>query len=231
MDLLAQQMAERRERILAAAQEIIGREGYAGLTMRELARASRVTVPTIYNLIGSKEAVLFAAVEYRTAHFVSAAAASASEPPCPRILSIVGAVVDEFVSLPLYYRSMLGLIYASQDAGSMRLRTSRAVHRPIESALVELAAAGDLAAWVDPSSLANQIEALVQVVSLRWATGALDDAALRSESMHGAALLLMGVLGPSHRAYLERIARDAQSRGRAPRGEPRDAADRARSSS
>ena len=55
---LARQMAERRQRILAAAREIIAGRGYEALTMRELARASRVTVPTLYNLIGGKQAVL-----------------------------------------------------------------------------------------------------------------------------------------------------------------------------
>ena len=58
--LRVEQKAERRSRILAAAREIIAESGYPELTMRDLARQARVTVPTIYNLIGSKEAVLFA---------------------------------------------------------------------------------------------------------------------------------------------------------------------------
>jgi AcrR family transcriptional regulator len=224
MDLLQRQMAERRERILASAQRIIGEHGYAALTMRDLARASRVTVPTIYNLIGSKEAVLFAAVEDRTAHFEAAVAATAAAPPCERVLAIVGACVDEFLQLPLYYRAMLGLIYASQAAGSMRLRTSRAVQEPIERALGEMRAAGELAAWVDPRALASQIEALVQVASLRWSTGALDDEGLRSESDQGAALLLLGVASAGHRERLEGLAREAQLRGEARRSERREAA-------
>ena len=44
--LLDQQMAERRQRILDAARGMIGERGYEGLTMRDLAEASRVTVPT-----------------------------------------------------------------------------------------------------------------------------------------------------------------------------------------
>ena len=63
-------MAERRERILEAARGLIESRGYEGLTMRDLAGASGVTVPTVYNLIGSKEEVLFAAVEEQTRHFV-----------------------------------------------------------------------------------------------------------------------------------------------------------------
>jgi AcrR family transcriptional regulator len=224
-------MAERRERILAAAQEIIGEHGYQALTMRELAQASRVTVPTIYNLIGSKEAVLFAAVEYRTDHYVERLAASEGAAPCERVLSIVDACVDEFLSLPHYYRSMLGLIYASQSAGSMRLRTSRAVREPIAQALIELSAAGELAAWIDPRSLANQIESLVQVASLRWATGSMTDADLRHAATHGAALLLLGVTAESQRARLEELARGSQAHGHSPPAAPSESAERVRSSS
>ena len=224
-------MAERRERILAAAQQIIGERGYQALTMRDLARAGRVTVPTIYNLIGPKEAVLFAAVGYRTDNYVARLAASEGRPPCERVLAIVDACVDEFLSLPQYYRSMLGLIYASRSASSMRLRTSHAVREPIAGALAELAAARGLAAWVDARSLASQIESLVQVASLRWATGSLADEELRSAAMHGTALMLLAVTSGSQRVSLEEIARksQAQSQGRASR--PAESAEPLRSSS
>ena len=58
----SQQISERRERILAAARSIIMEAAYAGLSMRSLAENSRVTIPTIYNLIGTKDAVAFAVV-------------------------------------------------------------------------------------------------------------------------------------------------------------------------
>ena len=64
-------MAERRERILEAAREIIADKGYEALTMRDLARASCVTVPTVYNLVGSKDRVLLAAVEEQTDRFIA----------------------------------------------------------------------------------------------------------------------------------------------------------------
>ena len=61
MPSLEQQMAERRARILEAARGLIETRGYAALTMRDLAGASGVTVSTLYNLIGNKQAVLLAA--------------------------------------------------------------------------------------------------------------------------------------------------------------------------
>ena len=53
----------RRDAILGAAQRVIGDEGFDALNLRALADAASVTVPTIYNLIGNKDAVLMALME------------------------------------------------------------------------------------------------------------------------------------------------------------------------
>lgn len=206
---LAKQMAERRARIVAAAQAIIGERGTAAITMRDLARASRVTVPTIYNLIGSKDEVLIAAVADRTERYVARLAPSAHLPPCERVLAVVDAVVDEFLSAPHYYHAMLGLIYASPAAHRLRLRTAKAVQGPLLEALVSLAESGELAAWIAPATVANQIEAAAQVASLRWATGTIGDEAMRTTARLSTALLLLGVCSGRARAFVEEIVRSA----------------------
>src|SRR5258705_13283731 len=75
MSLLDEHKAERRGRIMTAARKLVATKGYQGLTMRDLARAARVSVPTLYNLFGSKDAILVAELE------ASAARLSASMPP------------------------------------------------------------------------------------------------------------------------------------------------------
>ena len=49
---------ERRDRILSCAQELISREGFEALSIRVLAAKADVSTPTIYNLVGNKEALL-----------------------------------------------------------------------------------------------------------------------------------------------------------------------------
>jgi len=51
-------MAMRRDRILDTARDIIAESGFEALGIRELARRAGVTVPTIYNLIGNKSALV-----------------------------------------------------------------------------------------------------------------------------------------------------------------------------
>lgn len=53
-------IAARRTRILEEAAQIISEKGANGLTMRNLAAASQVTVPTIYNLWGNRDDILVA---------------------------------------------------------------------------------------------------------------------------------------------------------------------------
>ncbi len=52
------QKSDRRARIVDEARRLIGEQGFDGLSLRKLAAAADVTVPTIYNLIGGKEKIL-----------------------------------------------------------------------------------------------------------------------------------------------------------------------------
>ena len=55
MSLHDEHKAERRARILQAARRLIARRGVQRLNMRDLAQEARVSVPTVYNLIGGKQ--------------------------------------------------------------------------------------------------------------------------------------------------------------------------------
>ena len=55
-----QSIADRKARILDAARAIIAKDGYDALTTRGIAETAGVTVPTLYNLVGDKAAVISA---------------------------------------------------------------------------------------------------------------------------------------------------------------------------
>ena len=54
---------ERQSAILACAREMIEADGYAGLTMRDLARRAGVAPATLYNLYGGKDDLIIAAID------------------------------------------------------------------------------------------------------------------------------------------------------------------------
>ncbi len=59
----AQAMQERRDSIIAAAQVLLAQEDLSAFSLRKLATSAGVSVATIYNLIGNRQAVLFAIVK------------------------------------------------------------------------------------------------------------------------------------------------------------------------
>jgi len=215
MDLRSEQKAERRERILGNAREMIGARGYESLTMRDLARAARVTVPTIYNLVGGKEAVLFAAVEEQTAQFLAAIEYDGKCNPGSRALTVVDSCTREMLRLPRYYRSLLAILLRSESASEMRSLVDRALVGEFEMALAQMRDAGELVEWIDMTTTARSLTAQLEFISMGWAGGQLDSRQLPPVSVYGVGLMLLGVAtGASHRELSARVER-AQRRSSA----------------
>jgi AcrR family transcriptional regulator len=205
-------MAERRRRILAAARAIVAERGYEALTMRELARRSRVTVPTLYNLIGGKDAVLAAAVDEQTARFLARIAPGTGESPAAGVLAVVDACTRELLALPAYYRTLLRLLATAEAAGPVRARVDRALASALAGGLAAIAEAGELAPWVDERALLRGLRAHLGATALAWASGALSDAAFPAEAAYQTSLTLLGVTTGRSRLELDRRARAAQGR-------------------
>ena len=211
MTLLAEQMAERRERILAEARAIIGARGFDGLTMRALAQAVGVTVPTIYNLIGNKDEVLFGAVAEQTDRFLHGIERSAGD-----LLAVVDATVRELLRMPSYYRSLLWLLMSSAAAAPARRNVERALRAQLRNTLGELAEQGAISSWVDLDALRHQIQSSLWISALDWANGRVTDSALSNVTRYGVALLLLGITEGEAREGFREVAEESQpSRDRA----------------
>lgn len=186
------QMAQRRERILAAAREIVAEGGSAGLSMRALARRSGVTVPTVYNLIGGRDVVLLAAIEEQTARFAAGIEESRARSPVERILAVHESCVRELRRLPRYYRTLLLLLATSHAADAIRSRVQSALAGELARGVESLKVAGLLADWVDPAVLVALLQRNLNVVALQWASGELGDTGLRSAALYSACCVLAG---------------------------------------
>ena len=130
----------RRARIISEAHRMIGRDGFDGLSLRKLAAAAGVTVPTIYNLIGSKEQIL---VELFRAWIVQVEAAMdqiEADQPLEIAESIITTAIELIREDEVFFRAahlaMDRLIEArgvgvnfqnlGQKAGDMQTRAVRA---------------------------------------------------------------------------------------------------------
>ena len=77
--LILEEPANARERILAAAATLVASGGSEAATTRAVAAAAGVQVPTIYRLFGDKDGLLAAVAEQVMANFVAAKAEAVAE--------------------------------------------------------------------------------------------------------------------------------------------------------
>lgn len=212
MGLLAEQKQQRRERIFEVARRLITEKGYDGLTMRDLADASGVSVPTLYNLCGSKNDLLFQAV----AEEVDTTIAAINSGPgsrsrgTRRLLALLAVGHEEMSRSPAYYRALLAAAVRSEDARQPLLAVGSRLADELRDALAHMQASGELEPWVEISLLADRLRTICVWSSFEWASGSLTTDQVLSATRYDAALALLGAATESAKPTFERIVKQEQ---------------------
>jgi AcrR family transcriptional regulator len=193
MNLFEEHKAERRARILAAARELIAERRFEGLTMRELARASRVSVPTLYNLFGGKHALLLGELESTFAAVVVGMETARAGNVVARALAVCDAGNADLLAVPRYSRELILLFLTSTEAVALRRASAERFVALMADLLRDGQKAGDVASWVDPLVLAGRMFAHYQLAMIEWARGELDADAFRAATRFGMCAMLLGV--------------------------------------
>lgn len=215
MGLLQEQKAERRARILAAARRLIAERGFDGLTMRELAHASRVSVPTLYNLFGGKHALLVGELEETFDRVVAGMRAARGDTFVERVVAGCEAANDDFLSVPSYSRALIHLTLVSHEQRELRREVGRRYVAMMAETLREAQAAGEIAEFVDPPAIAARAYAHYVATMIQWALGDIDDDGLRTATVLGECLMLLGIARGHAVGELERRVKELQGGGAA----------------
>ncbi|MBI3769661.1 MAG: TetR/AcrR family transcriptional regulator [Deltaproteobacteria bacterium] len=193
MSLLDEHKAERRARILAAARRLIAARGFDGLTMRELARASRVSVPTVYNLFGGKHAVLMAELEETFATVARSLASAGGAGVVDRAFAMCEAGNRDLLAVPAYSRELVRVFLVAEETRAMRRTIHERYVALMAGVLCDGQAAGDVASWADPTAVATRMFAHYVHAMIEWAEGDLDDDGFTAATELGMALMLLGL--------------------------------------
>jgi TetR/AcrR family fatty acid metabolism transcriptional regulator len=193
MNLFEEHKAERRARILTAAREIIAERGYDGLTMRDLARASRVSVPTLYNLFGGKQALLLGELESTFAAVVAGIATAPTGSVVDRALATCDAGNADLLAVPRYSRELILLFLTSPETASLRRTSVERYAELMAGILRDGQAAGEIEPWVDPLVMSRGMFAHYQLTMIEWARGEIDADAFRAATRFGMCAMLLGV--------------------------------------
>lgn len=222
MDLVSKQREERRQRILEAARKLIADRGYDGVTMRELADASLVSVPTLYNLFGGKNELLFAAVERYFRDLLSTARRSEDVEGLNRLFAVCETLGVHMPRHAEYTRSLMAFFGGTQESTQLREFVARELTNELVEALEEMKARRQLVPWIDCVALGERLATLMIMTSFEWAAHHIDDDGLRAAMLFGAAAMVYGFARGKAAAAIEEILREQQGRAVVPRSLPPD---------
>ncbi|MEM6709178.1 MAG: TetR/AcrR family transcriptional regulator [Pseudomonadota bacterium] len=206
-------MARRRAAILDQARRIIGRSGFSALTLRDLARAAEVTVPTIYNLVGNKNSLLLTLLE----DLVHRLEASLTREQFPDPLTMAEAVIIEstrvFQEDEDFSRAALLVaehveqsLNADGDTSGILDISQRAVQLPINACL-SARDAGLLRGTIAAEELGRQIYRGYRTAWRDWAYRLVDNETFRNEGLRGTYICLAADAVPAfHQELTQRIA-------------------------
>ena len=202
-----QAKAERRQKIMAAARDMIRETGDMNLSMRELAKRAEVSVATSYNLFGSKRAVVMAVLEDErdfVQKYHKLDVANAIE----RIFEAYELGYGYFVQDPDFYRPLWRALLTAggkdDDTGlaspERQDQTRAAWHALLTAAQEE----GLLSPAMAATPMERALSHLAGGTLLSWAVGTLDTEDLMASVGLGYALLLSAAATPEGRGLLER---------------------------
>ena len=164
--------AQRRQLIIATACEMLAEEGAEGLTIRAIASRAGLSPVTVYNLFGSKYAVLkdIYGEEYRglVAFFES----RASKDPLVRLFDLIDLSTEYYSRrLPFYKTLFSNLLRNSGSEIAVTDWNTRAANvRGLLAAAVE---AGDLRADTPLDILAAIFIRIGRAISQEWVDGSV----------------------------------------------------------
>lgn len=226
MDLVTKQREERKQRILEVARRLVADRGYDGVTMRELAEESLVSVPTLYNLFGGKNELLMAAVESYFIQMLRNSTTPGENPPAqeqeeeglPRLIALAELLARQTMARPAYARSLLSFLGGPADVRALHDFVARELNQAVLQSLETMQRRKQLAEWVDIRVAAERITAQMAIATFEWASGHLSDEGLPASMLYSIGVMLLGLARGKTAQTLEALVRANQTAAATPDG-------------
>ncbi len=176
--------------------------------MRKVADAADVSVPTLYNLFGSKDEIRAALVGgFFDELDRSLGEGGPPDEPIQRVLAFVTAGVDTVVARSATTRP--ALLAQEHGGGGEHRTTPMAVERQ-RAAIQAAMDAGHLRADLRSDLLAAQAYDGFHRAAILWARGTLDASGFRSQARYAVCVCLLAVATDASRPDLLRACRDLE---------------------
>ncbi len=198
-------------RILEATRRLIAERGYEGVTIRELARAAQVSVPTLYSRFGGRDELLFAAIESHAVDLVDRVPQDPETKPLEALLGIVDVLADELLARTDFARVLFSLFARpSSTADALMVATGTILARALRRPLKVMKRKRQLRSWIEPHVIAQRITSECFSTGLSWARGHIPDDTLRSSLVYAVSMTLLAAVEPGAGGAIQRLARETQ---------------------
>src|SRR5262245_41973550 len=203
MKLREKQMADRRRRMLDAAEGLICQSGGADFSMLTLATQAEVSPATPYNLFGSKARLLFALFNRSLAELPVKDLTASYTDPLERLLETTKVIATHLATHADFFRPLYLSLFAVHD-DVYRAEFVEYHLRRWERALADVERAGLLSSAVMADQLARQLMISFAGTVELWVHHELDADGFNAEAVFGAILLLLSATVPDARLRLLR---------------------------
>jgi AcrR family transcriptional regulator len=208
--LREKQMAERRRRILDAAEALIRQAGGTGFPMLALSERAEVSPTTPYNLFGSKAGVLYALLNRTMDQIDERMQSFSTSNPIERALEAAESAADFFARDPEFFRSLYLFLLGVRDSVHRPHFMNRGLEfwrRPLETATTNAILPGGA---INAEELARELMIHFVGVMELWLHEELDSEGFRAQTVYGTSLLLLGLAGDAMRPGLLKRLKDAR---------------------
>ncbi|MFT7220413.1 MAG: AcrR family transcriptional regulator [Candidatus Azotimanducaceae bacterium] len=211
MDLVTENRLARRAAIMKTARLMIAERGFNALTIRDLAEACRVSVPTLYNQFGGKDQLLAAAIEDHFTADPGQLENITGLTGLDRINAILDFIAMQFLESPAFHRRLLEAFGSLESTASVQKKITADLAQEIEGELTGMQARGEVTPWVNCRTLSGQVTAAFIGATVIWGSGDIQDHQLSPAIAYGTGLVMLGIVHDELRPQIEHRLVHAQS--------------------
>jgi AcrR family transcriptional regulator len=200
-------MQKRRARILTETRRLLTQGGVDAVNLRDLARLADVTVPTIYNLIGSKEEVLVALFSEVLSEIESRMVLARSTDPFVMAEAVVRESTSLFAEDEDFYRSAFLAVEYLDQRGAERDEVAQLYawgERLTTTGVIACRQAGLLRGRIAPARLGELILRSYRTSCRAWAMGQITLTEFRARALNDVYITLAADAVETFRALLEK---------------------------
>lgn len=175
----AEDAAGRRDQIVAAAAAVLGRQGYGGTSLKDVAREAGVAVGLLHYYFESKEQLLLEVVVDLETELTETwqGAVEGVEDPLERVVRALDRTADRCVERPEFWRLLFDLYVLGMGSEAVRTRLQAMRGRRIDEIEGEVRQVlGRLPTYavIPPRDLAEAIAGAIEGIALTGLVGGRD---------------------------------------------------------